>query len=129
MDAFNVIAGLASLAGAAFAGMAWWKSNQVEKIIQDERDRQSKRMKIVLNYGNKTLELPVQLRRAEFTRAEILGRIGMIPVKETGKRFSIKFLNNTNFFEQLDLISEGDGEGILTIPCSAEEFNQFDLKD
>jgi len=129
MDAFNVITGLAGMIGAGFALLAWCVSNRVHKEMEAEKIRLNKSIRVTLNNGSKTLELPVHFRRAEFNRGEILGRIGMIPVKEKGKRFSLEFINNTDFFEQINTINDGHDEGLLTISCSDEEFDQFDLKD
>ena len=85
------------------------------------------KISVVLSYGVEKLELPVEIRRKEFSRAEILGRIGMIPLKKTGKRFSLGYLNSVEFLKQINQINEGDGDSILTIPCNETEFSQFAL--
>jgi hypothetical protein len=72
--------------------------------------------------------LPIELRRAELTRAEILGRIGMIPMKEKGKRFSLEYLNTSKFLRRINEIIEGHGDSDLVIPCTEEELNQFDYR-
>jgi len=75
--------------------------------------------------------LPVIVRRLELTRAEILGRIGMIPVKNTTQgdsRFGIKYINSPEFFKQIEQILESDGDTPLSIPLTEEEYNHFDVK-
>ncbi len=72
------------------------------------------------------------MRRAEFTRAEILGRIGMIPIKTAliqkgQKRFRIKYLNNPEFLQQIDEIQEDGKQTELRIRCDQDELNQFDM--
>ncbi len=69
----------------------------------------------------------MELRRAELTRAEILGRLGMIPMKTKGSRFSLSYLNKPEFLAQINQIMDGSGDAVLTIPCTQEEFEQFDL--
>lgn len=81
-----------------------------------------------MRYGADEIQLPVELRGAKTTRAEILGRLGMIPMKQSGSRFSVAFLNTPEFLRRLNEIIQG-GEGtVLTIPCTQKEFEQFDLK-
>jgi hypothetical protein len=52
----------------------------------------------------------------------------MIPLKNKEKnRFSLSYLNTTGFIQQLNQIINGNGDGILTISCDDDEFDQFDL--
>lgn len=83
-------------------------------------------------YGGQAYELPVDIRRTELTRSELLGRLGMVPVKkdEKGneqKRFSISYLNSKEFFERLSQLVLGTGSDALVIPCKKEEYEQFDI--
>ena len=130
MELLSVVADLIGIIGAIFALLAWLKVRELQKQQEQENQRQNQKMQVVLQHGSDKIELPVELRRAEFARSEILGRLGMIPLKkkeETG-RFSLKYLNTPEFFKQINQIIAGQGEGVLTIPCDAEEFEQFDLK-
>lgn len=65
---------------------------------------EEQKITVILNHGAKKLELPVEMRRSEFSRAEILGRIGMIPTTEKGKRFSLKYTNTREFLQQINQI-------------------------
>ncbi len=128
MDLFNAFGTLVSLLAAVFALLAWLKARRVQKDLQTEKARQNKTIMVTLQHGGKgTLELPVELRRAEFTRSEILGRLGMIPMKTKGSRFSLTYLNTAEFLKQINQIMDGNGDAVLTIPCTEEEFEQFDL--
>jgi len=82
---------------------------------------------VVLQNGADRLELPVELRRAELTRSEVLGRIGMITMKSKGQRFSLEYLNQPDFLRQINTIAKTSEDGILTIPCKADELAQFDI--
>ncbi|CAK8724816.1 hypothetical protein KKHLCK_15045 [Candidatus Electrothrix laxa] len=89
---------------------------------------QNEKISVVLCHGSERIELPVELRRAEFTRAEILGRVGMIPMKEQGARFSIGHFNTLDFLRAINTIAESEAEdSVLSIPCNEEEFSQFNL--
>ena len=127
MTWFSMIAGIASLVGATFALMAWIQSRKVNDRLEAEKIINNRKVVVVMQHGSEKLELPVELRRAELTRAEVLGRIGMIPTKEKGKRFSIGYLNTHEFLDQINKINESDGEGLLTIPCKKNEYEQFDF--
>lgn len=82
LEWFSLIADIIGIAGALFALFAWQQARQIRKEQKQEATRQSKVVKVTLQYGKEKSELPVQLRRAELFRAEILGRIGMIPMKK-----------------------------------------------
>ncbi|KAA0224696.1 hypothetical protein EDS67_22780 [candidate division KSB1 bacterium] len=127
MELFNAIGSFVSILAALFSLLAWLKARRVQKDLQNEKARQSKKITVTLQYGGQKIELPVELRRAELTRAEILGRLGMIPMKKTGARFSLSYLNKLEFQKQLNQIMDGNGDAVLTIPCTQEEFEQFDL--
>jgi hypothetical protein len=127
MEWFNTFGSFVSILAAFFSLMAWLKARRVQKDLQVEKARQSKSITVTLQHGGRKIELPMELRRDEFARAEILGRLGMIPMKEKGKRFSLAFLNTPEFLKQVNQIRHGHDDGVLTISCTQEEFEQFDL--
>jgi hypothetical protein len=53
----------------------------------------------------------------------------MIPLKAKGGRFSLRYTNTTEFLDQINQISAGEGDAILTIPCDESEMTQFDLNE
>lgn len=102
--------------------------SHLEKLIVREREQENKNINVILKNGNLEVKLPLRLRRADLSRAEILGRVGMIPMKEKGRRFSLKYLSNPEFLDQLNQIRTASHEAdILTILCTEEEMAQFDL--
>lgn len=126
----SLIADAIGILGAVFALFAWWQARQIREDQLKERIRQNQLVQIKLQHGNQSYDLPVlQLRRGELTRAEVLGRIGMIPMKgrEKGKRFEIRYVNTAEFLQQINQILDGNKDGMLTIPCTEQEFAQFDL--
>lgn len=127
MHWIGLIADLIGILGAVFSFYAWAKAREIQADLKEERKRQSRGITVVLQSGNNRIDLPVELRRTELTRAEILGRIGMIPMKKKGSRFTLEYLNTPEFLRQINQITAGEGEGILTIPCKPEELTQFEL--
>lgn len=124
----GLIADAIGIVGAFFAIAAWWQARQIKKEMDAEKKRQQKTIRIVLSHGDEKIELPVPLLRAELTRQEVLGRIGMIPMKKQNERYSIRYLNTVEFWEQLTQVMEGVGDSIFTIPLKGGELEQFDLK-
>ncbi len=89
-----------------------------------EAKRKKQKVKIILSNGGKQFTLPWELRRGEISRAEILGVIGMI---QQGQRFSVEYLNTSNFLDNLTQAIDGSGEGKIIIPCNDEEYSKFKL--
>ena len=133
MEWIGLVADIIGILGAIFALLGWQKARELQKELHREEKRQHQKVQVVLQHGAKKVDLPVELHRDEVTRSEILGRIGMIPIKkeirpkEAGKRFSIASLNSPEFLKQINQIITGTEEGILTISCTEEEIEQFDL--
>ncbi|MCA9962967.1 MAG: hypothetical protein KC423_01945 [Anaerolineales bacterium] len=125
----SLIADIIGILGAIFALFAWLQARALKQAADEEKNRQNKKVQVVLQHGGKRIELPVQLRRIELTRSEILGRIGMLPLTKKGGRFSLDYLSTPQFLQQINQISGGqEEENVLTISCTEEEFNQFDLE-
>ncbi|MBK9051456.1 MAG: hypothetical protein IPL78_11230 [Chloroflexi bacterium] len=79
--------------GAVFALLAWRQARQIREDHLKEQLRQNQMVQIRLQHGKQSYDLPVlQLRRGELTRAEVLGRIGMIPMKGREKGNDLRFV-------------------------------------
>lgn len=126
-EIFGLVADVVGILGALFALFAWLQTRFLRQRILEEEKRQNKKVRVLLQYGGATIELPVELRRSEATRPEILGRIGMIPMVDKGRRFSLSYLHSAAFLGQINQIASSSEDALLTIPCNEEEFNQFDL--
>lgn len=128
LEWISLIADIIGILGAVFALFAWRQARQLREDLKQEQTRQNQVVQVELRQGDRTYALPVlQLRRGELTRAEILGRIGMIPMKKKGQRFEIRYTNTAEFLKQINQILDGKVDSILTIPCTDTEFEQFDL--
>jgi len=123
----GIASNLIGIAGALFALMAWRAAKRTQRELAAERARLNEPIEValVLISGQERRELPVALRRAELTRAELLGRLGMLPMKEPGKRFSLAWLATPAFLARLAEVQAGHGRATIVIPCSEAEFEQF----
>lgn len=130
MEWLGLISSVISIVTALAAIASWWQSRKIGIALRKERERQNQSITIKLQCGVETYELPNKIRRAEFERNEILGRLGMIPMAEgkKGTRFAIDYLISKDFLRQIDAIRDGQGDMLLTIPCTLAEFQQFNLK-
>ncbi len=127
MEWLSTAADSVGVLGAVFALFAWLQTRQLRRSLQQEEKRQNKTVAVVLQNGADRHQLPVKLRRSEFNRGEILGRIGMIPTKNPKERFKIGFTNTPDFLRQINEIIDGDDDAVLIIPCKEDELAQFDL--
>lgn len=127
LEWIGLVADTIGIAGAIFALFAWRQTRQIRKIQEQELARQNRRVRVILQHGGEKIELPMQLRRAELSRAEILGRIGMIPMKKKGARFSLAYTSKPEFLAQINQVLDGTADGTITIACTEDEFRQFDL--
>jgi hypothetical protein len=128
MRALGTIADVIGIFSALFALLAWFNTRRIRKDSQREQDRLDQKVKLSLETadGKQLISLPGTLRRAEVTRAEVLGWIGMLPMKKKGQRFEIGYLNTAEFLDQLGQVQTGRGDVTLRICCTQEELDQFD---
>jgi hypothetical protein len=128
MEAIGYIADILTIFTTIFALLAWTQSRRIHQELKRETARLNQKVTVKLVYGGNEIELPVELQRSEFTRAELLGRLGMIPMKDKGRRFSLAYLNKPDFLREVNRIRAADGPAVLIIPCDEGEFEQFDVK-
>lgn len=126
MEWLSLVADIVGITAAIFAG---WQAYRLRQERKREQGRLDKKITVSLRSQTQKLVLPVELRRGETTRAEVLGRIGMLPLKdEASKRFSLPYLNTHEFLSNLNAIMEGDGDEELVIRCEEKEIDQFNLE-
>lgn len=135
IDYLGVASNVIGIASALFALMAWLQARRTQRELAAERQRLNERIEValILDGGNgrrlvpARRPLPVALRRAELTRAELLGRLGMLPMREAGRRFSLDYLATPSFLDDLARAQTARGAAEIVIPCSESEFAQFAL--
>lgn len=124
-DVLGVTANIIGILGAIAATFAWLQSQSIKAQLDNEAKRQNERIRVILyNEDNETnrIELPARIRRRDVSRAEVLGRIGMI---NQGKRFDIVSLNSKEFIECLDNIAVGSSNQTLKIPLTRSEYEEL----
>lgn len=70
--------------------------------------------------------LPLEIIRRDVSRAELLGRIGSIPMRKPGTRFALRNIGTPAVMREINRVSRGE-TNLLAIPASIEEVEQFDL--
>jgi hypothetical protein len=115
--------------GGIFALLAWIQIKAGAKRAAAEAARLDERVRLVLQLvgQSRRLEVPLVLRRRNIARAELLGILGMVPMKEKGKRYSLTYFGTLEFLDAVDRLQMGT-ETELRVPCSQEEIEQFDLR-
>ena len=128
--AADVIGVLGAILGTISAYLAWRNTIRIRNHQKSEQDRLSQKVKLVLKAKDTGdfIELPGEMRRAEMTRAEVLGWVGMLPMKEKPNRFQIAYTNSADFLSQLSEVQTGDGKVTFVIQCTEGELNQFDVQ-
>ena len=122
MEFFSFLQNIDTLAGvgSSVGVLALWVAR-----IRDKRQGREK-IEVLLVCNGQVAVLPLHLRRADVARAEVLGRMGMVPMREAGKRFSLDFLASEDFLEGINRVQDGK-TSTLKILCEKEEFAQFNL--
>jgi len=124
----GVIADAIGIAGAVFAGLAWLWARRNSQREKKEKERLNQRIPVILKSteSSRSVELPVHFRRNELTRMELMGRLGMLPLKTGEWGFNLGYLSQPDFLEEINRISESDQEEPFVIPCTDTEIDQFD---
>jgi len=122
------ISTIVGLGGSCFALLAWLQAKIISRNVKREKDRLNQEIKIILKGEDERhiIKLPFTLRRREIVRSELLGLIGMLPMKNPKERFEIRFLSTPEFRQLLSEAQDGNGEAEMIIPCANSEIEQFD---
>lgn len=122
----DYVSGILALLAAISSVAAWMQSIANRNALSSEKERQNAAIgiKLVCEDGRFRL-LDLEMIRAEVSRAEVLGRLGMLPMASKGQRFSIAWLSSREFLQELARIRDGVGNDVIRVKVSASEFDQF----
>jgi len=124
MTILEIIGQLSNLSGAIGGVIA---AVGVIKMLAVQK-RQMEHIKVVLHIKGESKEivLPLEMMRRDVSRAELLGRIGMLPMQQKGARFSLQSMASPEFMREINALVEG-AKSTLVIPASKDEIDQFVL--
>lgn len=126
----GIAADIIGVLGAFLGVWTWINTRRIRQDERREQERLNERVKLVLKVkgSDRLVQLPGEMRRAEVTRAEVLGWVGMLPMKEKGRRFEIAYMNSAAFLHQLNNVQTGNGDVTFVIDCEKGELDQFALE-
>ncbi len=123
---------LSSAPFSAFANIATILSLLVSSIIwlwlkyRSRVDNQQINIHLKADSGEE-YNLFARIRRKNLTRSEVQGLLGVIPMREDNRsRYDPSPIAKADFFRSLEKAQSGKSN-TLTINCTSEELNQFDL--
>jgi len=119
MVEFSTIADILGIGAVIASILAWWQARKVNRRLDAEEKRLSQPITIVLKNGAEHIPLPAPIQRRFLTRAELLGRLGMIRPE---KRFTLSSLNTETFFTDLDNTINGTDTMTLTIKLTDADY-------
>lgn len=120
-DYFDKVGIAAALIAMTFSILVWLNQKHKEK-----RDNDLIHIRLQVPDSGLLITLQGQIRRKNLTRAEVLGLLGMLPMRDGGKRYSLAALSHKVFFDELEEAQINGMVMEVVIPCSAVELQQFD---
>lgn len=118
LDKIGIATGIISLLVSISIRVYLWR--------KDKRDNDLIHIRLQADESTQLVTLHGQIRRKNLTRAEVLGLLGMLPMCDEGKRYSLAALSHKVFFDELEDAQINSGVQEVVIPCSREELEQFD---
>lgn len=119
LDKIGIAAGIISLMVSISIRMYLWRKEKQDNALIDIR--------LHCPEPETTITLQGQIRRKNLTRAEVQGLLGILPMKEKGKRYELQALNQKAFFDALEEAQVNTNIYELVIACTDQELAQFEL--
>lgn len=119
LDKLGIVAGVFSLLVSLSIRAYLWRKEKQDNALIDIR--------LYCPEPEITITLQGQIRRKNLTRAEVQGLLGILPMREKGKRYELQALNQKAFFDALEEAQVNGAIQELVITCSEQELEQFDL--
>lgn len=120
---WDLIDKLATIISLIAAAIAAWNALKLRKETECRWQKENEQIHVILRSPTRQIRLPVEIKRRDFTRSELLGYIGMLPLPQGKPRFSLNFTSTTEFSQQLESIREAGIEFIIS--CNEDELDQF----
>ncbi|EGW21678.1 hypothetical protein [Methylobacter tundripaludum] len=120
---WDLIDKLATIIGLIAAAIAAWNALKLRKETEQRWQKENEQIYVILRSPSQKIRLPVEIKRRDFTRSELLGYIGMLPLIEGKTRFNLNFTSTAEFSQQLEIIRQAGVEFIIS--CDESELDQF----
>ena len=120
LDKSGIVIGLVT---AFVSIMIWFHLRYKEK-----KDNELIAIVLTVPAIGKEVTLPGKIRRKNLTRAELQGMLGILPMRESGKRYELDALNNSDFFARLQKAQVDRAVKKVEIICQPRDLEQFDQK-
>lgn len=120
LDKIGIVAAVASIFVSLSIRAYLWRKEKRDNALLDIR--------LHCPEPDTTITLQGQIRRKNLTRAEVQGLLGILPMKEKGKRYELQALNQKAFFDVLEDAQVNGEVHELVIECSAKELEQFSIE-
>lgn len=117
LDKFGIIVGIFT---GMISLMIW-----IYLLRKEKRDNDLIAITLHVSESNFSATLPGKIRRKNLTRAELQGLLGMLPMKEAGKRYQLPALNDPAFFDGLMKAQVDRDIHEVVISCESEDLQQF----
>jgi hypothetical protein len=129
MEPLSLVSDLLSLTSAVFAAAAWMQVRASRRAVEAEAERQRAIISFALwsDETQSSTMLPMTLRRSDLSRAEVLGVLGMVPMRQKGARFSLKYVGTPAFLAALNAAKDDSTPMLFRIPATQAEIEQFDI--
>jgi hypothetical protein len=122
---WDIIDKLATIIGLISVIIAAWNAWKLRRETKRQWQKENEQICVILRSTSRQIKLTVELKRGGFTRAELLGLIGMLPLPEGKTRFALDFPNTHVFSQQLVTIRDSDVDFEFIVPCKESELDQF----
>ena len=113
---------LATIIGVISVVIAAWSSWKLRRETEYRWQKENEQIRVILRSQTREIRLPVEIKRGDFTRSELLGLIGMLAT-ENNQRFALSLFSTHEFSQQLERIRESGVE--FVIRCNEVELDQF----
>ena len=115
----------ATIIGLISVVIAAWNAWKLRRETKRQWQKESEQICVILRGSSQEIKLAVELQRGNLTRAELLGLIGLLPMKEKGNRFQIDFLSTHKFSQRLAHVRNSDIAFEFVVDCDDDELEQF----
>jgi len=126
-ELFDIIGDISNILGITSAIISAITSVVIWRNLRKDKNFNEQRISIRLKFTQMVITLPFAIERKNLARSELLGLLGMLPMKRDGARYSLAFTNTREFFDLLKAAQDEKDVHSIEIQCTDKELEQFDV--